>query len=122
MNSIVLSLPDILAHRKTEFSNYLLDAHNLLLTFTHSHNWNEYIVEPFINEAKIFAKKEDFDGALVDFFNLEPDTSIPPTYCATLERKVLFIVTPELYAKIYPQGVEENFYVKLIVASSYIVA
>ncbi len=44
------------------------------------------------------------------------DTSLelPETYCATLEKRTLLAVSPEFYARVYPEGIEDRSYEKLL--------
>ncbi|TFG18774.1 MAG: hypothetical protein EU530_08190 [Promethearchaeota archaeon] len=115
MDLPILVLPYSVSNQKEQYYQYFWDARNRIIEFTKKHNWSYYTTEPFIKHARIFDKKSDFDDELVKIFNLEPETVIPPTYCAILEKESLYIVTPEIYHSIYPEGHEIDSYVKLIV-------
>lgn len=112
--TIRLRLPDPLPSRKDEFMSYITAAHERLAAFARTQSWESYLLESFILEARIFPTKEQFDKAIVEFFNLDPEVSLHPTHCAALEEKILFIVVPELYGEVYPQGIEPDSYIKLI--------
>jgi hypothetical protein len=62
----------------------------------------------------IFDTKESFDRTLLTMAGMDPATPLPATYCAALENRVLLAVAPELYARAYPEGVEEASYEKLL--------
>ena len=51
---------------------------------------------------------------LLELCEMPSDTELPETYCGALEERVLAVVTPEIYSTVYPQGVEEDFYTKIL--------
>jgi hypothetical protein len=113
VDSIRLVLPDDHPAALVEYRTYLHAAQTHLRTFAKKYRWEQYLEDPFITEMRVFNQKTAFDRAMIDHFSLELE-SLPETYCAALEDKILFIVTPELYSKVYPEGREPSFYEKLI--------
>ncbi len=113
-DEVRLYLPISLENRRIEFENYLVKAQKIIKGFAAEHGWEKYIHEPFMKKAMIFDDKKKFDSQLASLAEIEPETELPDTYCAALEKEVLIAVSPEYYAKVYPDGVEEDSYEKLL--------
>ncbi|MDD3001874.1 MAG: hypothetical protein PHF29_08985 [Candidatus Riflebacteria bacterium] len=100
--------------RQNEFRDYLQSAHIRLNAFAERHGWGYLADKTFIDSWEIYAEKPAFDQRLCSLSGLPAGTILPPTFSAALERRVLLSVTPEIYRKNYPQGVEPEFYERLI--------
>ena len=110
---IMLSAPQ---KKKEEFYRQTsIDAQQKINNFAKKHNWYNLVQESFIDKIEIYDRQEDLYQRLRGLHNLEDDFQLPDTICAFLEKKILAVVTPELYAKIYPQGQETDCYTKLFV-------
>lgn len=110
----VLVLPASLEARRGEFVTCVDSAMGNIEVFAAQNGWGELTKEPFMDSVMIFDDKALFNQKLLAIDNADPATKLPDTYCATLEKRVLVAVTPEYYAGVYPQGVEEHSYVKLL--------
>jgi hypothetical protein len=91
-----------------------LSTQRWLRNFAHQHNWEKHVKEPFASRLHIYADKASFDHDLQKICRLEPTLELPKTYCAALEQGVLMSVSPELYQTLYPEGVEEFAFEKLL--------
>jgi hypothetical protein len=111
---IPLRLPVPLERRRHELERILLDAQRRLSAFAAAHGWGGLVSESFADRAAMFDSKEAFDRAAIEVCELDPSTRLLPTACAALERRVLMAVSPELYAEIYPEGVEDGSFDKLL--------
>jgi hypothetical protein len=111
---IPLALAASLEPLRGDFERTLRDAQRRLRSFAESHGWAHLVRESFADRAEIFDSKAHFDDAVVDLCGLDPGTTLPPTACAALERRVLVSVSPQLYEQIYPQGKEDRAFEKLL--------
>ncbi len=84
------------------------------MEFAERHGWGHLTGKSFADRAAMFDSKEAFDRAVIEVCELDPSTRLLPTACAALERRVLLSVSPELYARVYPEGVEEGSFEKLL--------
>lgn len=114
MNSIPLILPDSLNTRKNEFDMYLKKAGERVKKFASEYGWEKHTEKSFMDKVMIFDSKPEFDKMLLELCEMPSDTKLPETYCGALEERVLAVVTPEIYSTVYPQGVEEDFYTKIL--------
>ena len=111
---VPLTLPSPLEPRREQFEQTLLGAQRHILRFAERHGWKDLANERFFDRAEIFNVKANFDKALAGVAGLPASTVFPETYSAALECRVLMAVSPELYAKNYPEGIEEDSYEKLL--------
>lgn len=112
--TILLKLPPSLETRRAEFSGYLNDAINNINTFAEHHGWSHLVKEVFMDSVIIFDDKNQFNLNLLILAGADTAYELPDTYCAALEKRTLLAVSPELYTKVYPEGVEEQSYTKLL--------
>lgn len=111
---VPLVLPLSLESKRMQFEQILLRAQRRIVRFAERHGWRNLATERFFDRAEIFDVKADFDKALAGVAELPASTVFPKTYSAALECRVLMAVSPELYAKNYPVGIEEDSYEKLL--------
>jgi hypothetical protein len=111
---IPLTLPESLEHGRRELEQAILDAQRRLRAFALGHGWGDSVTKSFADRAAMFDSKEVFDRAVIEACNLDPSTTLSPTACAALERRVLLSVSPELYAGLYPEGIEDRSFEKLL--------
>ena len=114
MNNIPIVLPQTLQSRSNEFSAYLDKAIERVQKFAYENGWERHTAKSFMDKVMIFDSKPDFDKMLLELCEMPYDTELPETYCGALEERVLAVVTPEIYSTVYPQGVEEDFYTKIL--------
>jgi len=111
---VLLILPVSLESRRNEF---LLNINNALLnidSFSEINGWKELCVEDFMDSVMIFDNKEKFNLTLLRLTKTDESVKLPDTYCAALENRTLLTVTPEYYSKVYPDGIENNSFEKLL--------
>lgn len=107
-------LPKTLTDRRKEFESYILNAIRNIKNFAHNYNWDTYAEKPFIDNAMIFDNKKDFDREFLMKAGVDTSIILPKTYVGTIEKRTLFLVTPEMYTEAFPEGIEKNSYEKLI--------
>ena len=78
------------------------------------YGWEEHVKQSFIDRVEIYDNKKVFDLALLKIFDMPETTTLPKTYSAALENRILMAVSPELYAYNFPEGIEEDSYEKLL--------
>lgn len=114
VHTIPLVLSPNLEAQRAELEKALRDAQLRLQRFAIQNNWGQFVKERFAERAEIYDDKAQFDRALIGLAGLDATTKIPLTYCAALENNVLISVSPRLYREIYPEGVEERSFEKLL--------
>ncbi|MBW6516858.1 MAG: hypothetical protein K0B81_09660 [Candidatus Cloacimonetes bacterium] len=107
-------IPESIESRRAEFASYVLSALRNIKNFAYKNEWGDLTEEPFIERVMIFDDKREFDRNLLQLVDADPEIELPETYCAALENRVLVIVTPEIYAQVFPEGIEKDSYEKLI--------
>ncbi|MDP4083682.1 MAG: hypothetical protein Q8934_03605 [Bacillota bacterium] len=114
-NQVSLELPEYLEMDRSQIEKTLFTAQEKVRTFAASHNWGLYANEALIKKTHIFSTKNEFDYAVITAFDLNSNTVLPLTVSAIIANDELLMVSPNVYAEIYPQGKEENSYKKLII-------
>ncbi len=109
-----LQLSPALMSQQGILANHLLSARRRLIHFARQHGWGEYIHQPFAKRAQIYDDKAKFDRDLLEINGLDTTIELPRTYCAALEKNILFSVSPDLYRTLYPEGEEQNAFEKLL--------
>lgn len=109
-----LILPPSLEGRREEFEKDILNAQRRMYRFAKKYGWEEYAKRPFADRLEIYDKKEDYNRRIIELMGICPETIIPDTFSAGLEKRVLVVVSPEIYAKNYPIGVEDSFFEKIM--------
>lgn len=112
--SVKVILPKSLENRRLEFQNYIEVAKKNIAAFAKKYEWQELTKEDFFDSVMIFDIKNDFNRTLLKLAAADTSMQLPETYCAALEKKTLVAVSPEYYAKVYPEGVEPHSYEKLL--------
>jgi hypothetical protein len=111
---VLLILPASLESRRDEFLLNIKNALSNIGSFSEINGWKELCVEDFMDSVMIFDKKEKFNETLLNLTNTDKSVKLPDTYCAALENRTLLAVTPEYYSKVYPEGIENKSFEKLI--------
>ena len=111
---VPLILPESLEHERSGLEFFLLGAQKQIANFAHLHGWKDLTQQSFFDRAEIYDTKEAFDRALARIACVAEQTKFPRTYSAALENRVLMAVSPALYSENYPEGVEEDSYMKLL--------
>jgi hypothetical protein len=111
---IPLFLSASLEPQRANLETHLINAQKRLRDFAVCHNWEEHTNENFIDRAEIFDNQQDFINALLNLLEIDEETELPKTISASLENRVFMSISPELYATIYPEGIEEHSFEKLI--------
>ncbi|QKE72814.1 hypothetical protein HPK19_08350 [Arthrobacter citreus] len=112
---VVLNLPNSMELKRTFYNHLILTAQEKVYIYSKKHNWQTYLDRPLITSLKIFASKKEFDYALVEAFNLSENTKVPSSIVAVFLKDRLFMVSPEVYQAVYPEGCEEDSYEKLMI-------
>jgi len=111
---VPLTLPASLEPRRTELHDDIIEAQKNLKNFATNNNWQKLLTPSFMKEARIFDKKSDYDNLIYETSPEIKGTPIPKTFLAALEKKIFFAMKPEYVSDVYPEGVETNYYTKLI--------
>jgi len=111
---IPIVLSDSLTSRKPEFNTYLGNAITKINLFAQRYGWNKLVEESFMDSYMVFDNRKDYDKKLSILSDMDENTEFPVTYCGALEKRILITVSPEMYADVYPQGIEERSYEKLL--------
>jgi hypothetical protein len=109
-----LILSGNLEERNSEFKEYLKAAEANIRNFAVKNGWQDLTKESFFDSVMIFDNKNDFNIALLKLAEADTNMQLPETYCAALEKRTLIAVSPELYAEVYPEGIEKDSYTKLL--------
>lgn len=112
---IAIELPSSLEKERNQFIEFLLNAQKKIDSFALQHQWQSHVNKGLINKVRIFSTKTAFDEALISAFQLEDNRIIPATAAAIIANDELLMVSPDVYSNIYPPGIEENSYEKLII-------
>jgi hypothetical protein len=112
--SFKIILPTSLESRRPEFETYVLAAQDRIENFATKYRWDSLGTKSYFDSVMVFDKKEEFDKILLAVTDSDPTIHLPKTYSAALEKRVLMVVSPEIYSTNYPEGIEENSYEKLI--------
>lgn len=107
-------LPASMEGRRAEFTEYVDKAEHNIRAFAKRNGWEGLLTESYMDSVMIFDIKREFDVALLKLAEMDTTIELPATYCAALEQRTLLCVTPEYYRDIYPQGIEEKSYEKLL--------
>ena len=112
--AIRLVLPDSLENRRKEFHDYLNSARKNIKDFSEKYGWTDLTKNEFMDSVIIFNNKNYFNKTLLKLAGADTSINLPDTYCAALEKRTLVSVSPEFYSKVYPEGIEENSFEKLL--------
>lgn len=113
-----LAIPIILAssleNRRPEFQDYVNSARRNIMKFAKMNGWEDLAEEEFMDSVIIFDDKSIFNVTLLKLAGEDTTMKLPDTYCAALEKGNLISMSPEFYSSIYPEGIEEGSYEKLL--------
>ena len=112
--TIPLELPTSLEPQRQVLERTVLNAQRRVMKFARQQGWTHLMKTSFADRVRIYDNKAEFDQYIIDHFKLDPRTKLPNSYSAGLEKRLLFAVSPRLYSTNYPQGVEKDFYEKLL--------
>ncbi|TAK63164.1 MAG: hypothetical protein EPO24_04415 [Bacteroidetes bacterium] len=112
--SIRLILPASLERRRTELQNYFDAATRNIQNFSSIYEWGDLAKEEFMDSVMFFDDKHQFNIALLTLAEADTTMKLADTYCAALEKKTLVAMTPEFYSKVFPEGIEEHSFEKLL--------
>ncbi len=112
--TVKLVLPSSLEARRPELSDKIDLARENLRVFAKNNGWEDLVKEEFMDSVMIFDDKALFNKILLALAGLDSTLALPDTYCAALEKRVLIVMSPEYYARVYPEGIEEQSYPKLL--------
>ncbi|MGD9487511.1 MAG: hypothetical protein AB7W47_05780 [Calditrichaceae bacterium] len=112
--SIRLILPSSLENRRQEFLDYVNSARKNIRDFSEKYEWKDITKDEFMDSVIIFDNKNYFNKTLLKLAGADTSINLPDTYCAALEKRTLVSVSPEFYSKVYPEGIEENSFEKLL--------
>lgn len=111
---IKLIIPGSLESRRSEFRGNIDVAKNNIRKFSKKYGWENLTEEEFMDSVMIFDGKNNFNLTLLKLAGADTSMKLPDTFCAALEKKTLVSVTPEFYSKVYPEGIEEQSFEKLL--------
>lgn len=112
--SIRLILPGSLENRRQEFQGYVNAARINVRNFAEKSGWKDLVKDEFMDSVIIFDNKNNFNRTLLKLAGADTSINLPDTYCAALEKRTLVSVSPEIYSNVYPEGIEENSFEKLL--------
>ena len=117
-------LPDSMQHRKEEFEEILKNAQRKLMEFARNNGWENHMEESYFDRFEIYDVKEEFNKRILEITGQTveealksssvDDDKIPDTFSAGLENRILFTVSPELFAKNIPSAVEDDYFLKIL--------
>lgn len=111
---IPLVLPESLELRRDALRHELINAQRRLRDFASRNGWGQFTNESFAQRAEIYDDQRRFAQALLKRAEADPSTELPNTVSAALEKDILMSVSSEVYSRIYPEGIEEKSFEKLI--------
>jgi hypothetical protein len=111
---VPLILSRSLEPRREEFRQHIITAQKNLRKFAKKHGWERLTDAPLVGQVEIYDTKAGFDQRAISFSPDLQGKPIPKTFSATVEKNILFAVTPEVCDLNFPQGQEPQSYTKLI--------
>ena len=110
----LLKLSDSLEKDRMFFMNVINSAQENINLFAKKQSWEIFTQESFFDEVMIFDSKSLLNSTVVEITNSDPTMDLPEKFSGCLENRILAVLSPELYSKIYPEGNEENSFQKLL--------
>ena len=111
---IPMALPDSLECDRKLLEEEFARAQRRLVIFASGHGWHRHIEGCFAERAEIYDTQEGLIGALERVTGMDAAGRLPAAFSAALENGVFMSVSPEVYAEIFPEGVEPRSFEKLI--------
>lgn len=109
-----LVLPKSLEPQRNVLEKVLVAAQRRLRNFAVQNGWSDLVKESFADRAEIYDDQDKFIQAVIKITGEDPSTEFPKAFSACLERRIFMSVSPELYSRIYPEGIEDKSFEKLI--------
>lgn len=102
---------------ESQFEDMIEEAYSRIRSFASEYGWEKYTEQSFFNKVFIYSEKADFDRKLIELTGMPDSTEFPVTFSGGIIERVLILKSPDVYAAIYPDGVEKtgDGYIKLIV-------
>ncbi len=107
-------LPNSIENQRKEFEEIVLNAQKSIKKFARRYSWKDLTYKTFMDSVIIIDSKEDFDKFVKGFLKMNITTKLPKSFSACLENRTLISVSPGVYAEIYPEGIEDNSFKKLL--------
>lgn len=113
-HGLPILLPESLEISRRQLESDFQAAGRRIRKFADHHGWTEAAKESFIDFALIFDDKTAFDRMLLSLTSGDLTSNLPKSFSAALEHRIFISVSPDLYQLNYPEGIEPDFYQKLI--------
>lgn len=113
-NSVKIKLSSGIEQRRDEFEGNYQNAFKNILKFAKDNGWVELVEPGFVDSVIIYDNKKDFDTNILLFAGADTSMRLPGSFCGYLEKRTMFLVTPEIYSESFPEGIEDKSYEKLI--------
>lgn len=110
----LVALPPTLESRRLEFQENINAANQNIKDFAKKNGWEALTEESFVDSLMVFDQKSHFNKTYLELVQADTTMQLPDTYCGALEKRTLITVTPDYYAKVYPQGIETASFEKLL--------
>ncbi|RLD55840.1 MAG: hypothetical protein DRJ05_12300, partial [Bacteroidetes bacterium] len=118
IDDVLLKIPVILSNslenQRREFERIVFNAQKNVQEFAGQHDWKHLTTENFIDSVIICASKQEFDKTVKEFLKMDLTTVLPKSFSACLENRTLISVSPNVYAALYPEGIEDKSFEKLL--------
>ena len=113
MDHININLHGIDDSEKCGYLRYFEKGYQRMRKFAYQYGYEHLVENTFIKDAHIFGKQRDFITYLKDNLNADP-SQLPKTISACLEDQIFLAVSDRTYSEIFPEGIEDEAYSKLI--------
>lgn len=107
-------IPKSLEQKSKFFEEGVINAQKRLKKFAIKYGWGELVKESFLDIAEVYDNKIQFDQRIIYLSDAPLEIKLPLTYSAVLEKRVLISISPDLYNKNYPDGIENDNFEKLL--------
>ena len=111
---IPLVLPKSLELQRNDLERTLVAAQRRLRKFAVRNGWKDLVKESFAERAEIYDDQDEFIRRVIEITGADPSTKFPKAFSACLENRIFISVSPDLYNRIYPDGIEKDAFEKLI--------
>ena len=112
--SVRIVLQASLEERREELQRDVNNARENIRDFSEKYGWEEMTREEFMDSVMIFDTKDLFDKTLLTLAEVDTSINLPETYCGALEKRTLIAMSPDYYSAVYPEGIEDKSYEKLL--------
>ena len=111
---IPVLLPKSLEPSRKTLEKVFIGAQRRLRSFAKHNRWEELVRKRFIDRAEIYDHKNKFDQKFLRLHGENLSIKLPKEVSAALEKRIFIAVSPDLYRKNFPEGIENRSYEKLI--------